>query len=278
MKVKDLLDYCYNELQDITRNFQNESEILIENFTKLKKIDLIINRSLEIDESTVKKIKQKIKQRKNNVPLQYIIGNQEFMGLKFEVNEHTLIPRQDTEILVEKLVEIFKDKECEILEIGSGSGAISVSLAKMIKDASVTSVDISKKALEVSKKNAKLNNVFKKIDFIESDIFEKVDKKFDLIVSNPPYIKSKEIEKLQKEVSIYEPKLALDGGKDGLDFYRNITKNAYKFLKQDGILAFEIGDNQVEDVKKIMNDSFEKITVYKDLQKIDRAIIGRLKR
>ena len=278
MKVKELLNYCYNELQDITSNFEKESEILIENFTNLKKIDLIINRSLEIDESKVKKIKQKIKLRKQNVPLQYIIGNQEFMGLKFQVNEYTLIPRQDTEILVEKIVEIFKDKECEILEIGSGSGAISISLAKMIKKSKVTSVDISEKALEVSKKNAKLNDVFNKIDFIKSDIFEKVDKKFDLIVSNPPYIKTKEIDKLQKEVRMYEPILALDGGKDGLDFYRYISENAYKFLKQNGILAFEIGDNQAEDVKKIMNDSFEKITVYKDLQKIDRAIIGRLKR
>lgn len=277
MKVKDLLNYCYNELKDITDDFENESEILIENFTNLKKIDLIINRNLEIDEIKVEKIKEKIELRKKNMPLQYIIGNQEFMGLKFKVNKHTLIPRQDTEILVEKLIEIFKDKKCEILEIGSGSGAISISLAKMIKKSKVTSVDISKKALEISKKNAKLNNVFKKIDFIKSDVFEKIDKKFDLIVSNPPYIKSKEIKKLQKEVSMYEPKLALDGGKDGLNFYRNITSNAHKFLKQNGILAFEIGDNQSEDVKKIMNDSF-KITVYKDLQKIDRAIIGRLKR
>lgn len=209
-------------------------------------------------------------------PLQYVMGYQEFMKLKFLVNRNVLIPRQDTEILVEEVIKIAeKIENPEILDLCTGSGAIAVSIAKYCKDARITAVDISEKAIEIAKKNAKFNGVLSKIEFIESDMFKKLKKrKFDIIVSNPPYIPTNEILKLSKDVQ-NEPKLALDGGKTGLDFYEKIAKDGDKYLNNQGFICLEIGYDQKIKVKTILESEHKYVNIrcIKDLCENDRVII-----
>jgi release factor glutamine methyltransferase len=220
-----------------------------------------------------------IEDRLNGRPIAYIVGNREFMGLDFYVQEGVLIPRPDTEALVEEIIELCKDKkDLSLLDIGTGSGAITVSLAKYLNNADVKSFDISEIALEIGKKNAINNNVEDKIEFIKSDLFSAIkdtDIQFDVIVSNPPYIPKKDIETLHTQVKDYEPYNALEGGEDGLDFYRDITEQSVNYLKQNGILAYEVGHDQAQDVAEIMkNNGYTKIYTKKDLQGIDRVVIG----
>ncbi|MPN36075.1 Release factor glutamine methyltransferase [bioreactor metagenome] len=202
------------------------------------------------------------------------------MGLDFYVQEGVLIPRPDTEILVEEVIELGKNKgPINILDIGTGSGAITVSLAKYLESAKITSVDISDIALEIGKKNAKSNNVNDRITFIKSDLFTNIDDsmRFDIIVSNPPYIKREVIETLDKQVKDFEPYSALEGGIDGLDFYRAITTQAKKYLNKGGILAYEVGHDQREEVSKLMkSNGYTNIYTRKDLQQIDRVVIGNI--
>jgi release factor glutamine methyltransferase len=220
-----------------------------------------------------------LNQRKEGRPIAYILGHREFMGLDFFVKEGVLIPRPDTEILIEEVINLSKSiKSPLIVDIGTGSGAISVSLAKYIKDAKVYSLDISDTALEVGKINAKNNNVEDRITFLKSDLFssvENLNSKFDIVVSNPPYIKKDDIYNLDKDVKDYEPILALDGGEDGLNFYRRITKDSLMFLKENGVLAYEVGHDQAEDVKEIMiENNFKNIKIVRDLAGIQRVVIG----
>ena len=188
-------------------------------------------------------------------PIQHITHQQEFMKLNFYVNEDVLIPRQDTEILVEEVIKIAKKINAKsILDMCTGSGAIAVSLAKYLPNTEITAIDISKKSLEIAKKNAKSNEVENQITFIESDLFDKIpNEKYDIIVSNPPYIKKDVIKTLTKEVQ-KEPEIALDGGIDGLDFYRKIVKQAENHLKYKGYICLEIGYDQRQDVIKIIID------------------------
>jgi len=277
MKIKDLLEFGIKELESFSDNPRNEIEFLILEYTDFKRIDLIVNVQKEITNEISEMIVEKINIRKKGVPIQYIIGNQEFMGFKFKVNKNVLIPRQDTEILIDKILGMCSNKEkLRVLDIGTGSGAISISLAKYLKKSEIISVDISKKALEVAKENALLNKVSGQIKFIQSDLFENLtdEGKFDIIVSNPPYIKSEEIEKLQVEIKGYEPKLALDGGVDGLDFYRKISNEAIKHLTDNGLLAYEIGFDQGEDIKKMLLNDFYNIEILKDFQSLDRVVVG----
>ena len=201
------------------------------------------------------------------------------MKLNFIVTKDVLIPQPDTEILVEEVINIAKKIENPtILDLCTGSGAIAISLAKNIANSKITATDISKKALEIAKQNAKYNGVLNTIDFIESNLFSKVkNEKFDIIVSNPPYIPTEEIPSLPKDVQ-QEPKIALDGGKDGLDFYRKIYKNGFEYLNRQGFLCVEIGYNQREKVKKIIDDQKRYVETYciKDLCQNDRVIITRI--
>ena len=217
---------------------------------------------------------------KNNVPIEHITHHKEFMKLDFYVDENVLIPRQDTEILVEEVIDIAKKMgKVKVLDLCTGSGAISVSIAKYVKDVEVYAVDISKKALEVAKKNAILNDCQDIIKFIYSDMFERLDgEKFDIIVSNPPYIEKSKIDKLDREVQ-KEPIIALDGGEDGLDFYREIIKNGYQYLKYKGYICLEIGYNQKDSVISIFSneEKYENIYSKKDLYDNDRIVVGRLK-
>lgn len=209
-------------------------------------------------------------------PLSNIFGFVEFYGLRFDVNKKVLSPRMETEILVEEVIKKIKEHAFEdILDLCTGSGAIGISIAKFT-NCKVTASDISKQALSVAESNARKNGV--KIDFIHSDLFKnlKKNKRYDIIVSNPPYIKSKEIEKLDAEVKNYDPKLALDGGEDGLNFYRIILKEGTMKLNKGGYIFVEIGNEQREDVEKLFkNNGFVDIQVVKDYNKIERIVYGR---
>ncbi len=222
---------------------------------------------------------QAIERRKNREPLQYIIGKTQFYGYEFLVNENVLIPRFDTEVLVEtvlKLIKKYEMNDIKLLDMCTGSGCIVLSLLLMSDIKYATAVDISDKALEVARKNGH-NLGVSNIEFIESNLFENVNNKYDVIVSNPPYIPTSDIEELEDEVRLHEPMLALDGTKDGLYFYDIITKNAGKYLNPGGILCYEIGWNQAEAVASFMAENkFTDINVVKDLAGLNRVVYGRL--
>ena len=220
-----------------------------------------------------------IKKLIDGIPLQHITHQQEFMKLMFYVDENVLIPRSDTEILVEEVIEIAKKINAKkILDLCTGSGAIAISLAKYIKDGQITATDISEKALRIARLNARNNNVDDKITFISSNLFQNIpEEKYDIIVSNPPYIKRKVIESLDKEVK-KEPIIALDGGKDGLEFYKKIIYSSYEYLKYKGYLCLEIGYDQKNEVIDLINKEGKYIDTYskKDLYDNDRIVITKL--
>ena len=220
-----------------------------------------------------------IKKLLDGVPLQHITHRQEFMKLMFYVDENVLIPRPDTEILVEEVIKIAKKINAKkILDLCTGSGAIAISLAKYIEGSQITATDISRKALSIAKLNAANNNVEDKITFVSSNLFQNIpEEKYDIIVSNPPYIKRKVIEKLDKEVK-KEPIIALDGGNDGLEFYKKIVDNAYEYLKYKGYLCLEIGYDQKDEVTKLIENEGKYVDTYskKDLYDNDRIIITKL--
>ncbi|MBR4111205.1 MAG: peptide chain release factor N(5)-glutamine methyltransferase [Clostridia bacterium] len=211
-----------------------------------------------------------LEKRVNDIPFAYIVGHKEFMKLDFIVNENVLIPRGDTEILVEEALKYRKNK---ILDMCTGSGCIAISLAYYLENkADVTAVDISEEALHVARQNAKKNNV--DVSFVQSDLFSNVNEKYEMILSNPPYIEREVIGNLQAEVQ-KEPILALDGGISGLDFYERIIPEAKEHLNENGVLILEIGYDQAENVQKLMsNNGYKNIRVVKDLNDNDRVVIG----
>ena len=207
-----------------------------------------------------------------------IFGFTEFYGLRFDVNKKVLTPRMETEILVETVLKVAKPNEkTKILDLGTGSGAIAVALAKNC-DASITALDISKSALAIAESNAKKNGV--EIEFLHSNLFDnlKRKRKFDIIVSNPPYIPTQEIEKLDRNVRDFDPHIALDGGEDGLDFYRKIVEQSVFRLSDGGYIFFEVGKGQAKSVKQFLKDAqFEEIKIVKDYSKIERVVYGKRK-
>lgn len=261
--------------------------------TGLDKVTLFLKAEEEVDPETEAKYMELIKRRAGRIPLQHITGTQEFMGHTFRVSPKVLIPRQDTETLVteaaktiqntpkEKLSLIEKlkgNKEWEILDLCCGSGAVGISLAKICSNIKVTASDISAEAIAVAEENA--SNLHTKLKFVRGDMFEPhQDKKFDMIVTNPPYVKTAMISILQEEVKSHEPLSALDGGKDGLDFYRIIVEKAADHLKKDGFLLMEIGHDQGEDLRKMLKDSgkYTAAEVIKDLPGKDRVVKCQLK-
>lgn len=261
--------------------------------TGLDKVSLFLKAEEEVDPETEEKYMALIRKRAERIPLQHITGVQEFMGYTFKVNPHVLIPRQDTETLVTEAAKTIQDtpreklsfleklrgrKEWEVLDLCCGSGAVGISLAKICSNVKVTATDISPEAVETAQENAE--NLRVKIRFLTGDMFEPVKgRRFDMIVSNPPYIRTNMISILQEEVKDHEPLNALDGGRDGLDFYRTIVENAADFLKPEGFLLMEIGHDQGEDLRKMLKDSgkYSPATVIKDLPGRDRVVKCELK-
>ena len=240
---------------------------------------IIVNDMKELTISQKNEYFEGIKKLMNNIPIEHITHQKEFMKLNFFVNENVLIPRQDTEILVEEVIKIAKKTNSkQILDLCTGSGAIAVSLAKYLPSVEVTATDISEEAIKTATKNAIMNNVENQITFIHSNLFENIIKnRYDIIVSNPPYIKREEIKTLQKQVQ-KEPIIALDGGIDGLDFYRKIISESYEYLKYRGFLCLEIGYDQKIDVIELYEneEKFDNIYSKKDLYGNDRIVIGQM--
>lgn len=278
MTIKEIIIRYSKELEEISTTPRLDVETLLQKVLDVDRLYILLNLDKSLSDDEEKLFNKFIKERLNNRPIAYIVENREFMGLDFYVKEGVLIPRPDTEVLVEAVIELGKDKGAiNILDIGTGSGAITVSLAKYLENAKITSVDISDIALKIGKKNAQSNDVDDRITFIKSDLFTNIEKnmKFDIIVSNPPYIKREVIETLDKQVKDFEPYNALEGGIDGLDFYRAITTQGKNYLNKGGILAYEVGHDQSEDVSKLMEkNGYTNIYTRKDLQQIDRVVIG----
>ncbi len=284
MNINQLIEKGVKEL--IEANIESpvqKNKILLANLLNKPKEYLLINENNEIDDSLKNNFIDKINKLKKNYPIQYLINKQEFMKLDFYVDENVLIPQPDTEILVEEVINIIENsntnKKINILDLCTGSGAIGISISKYTENSIVTMTDISEKALEIAKENAKKHKVIQKCKFINSDMFNNIQaSKYDIIVSNPPYIETKIIKTLDEQVK-KEPILALDGGKDGLDFYRNIAKNSYKFLNNNGYLALEIGYNQKDKVIDLLEKEEKYVNIYskKDLSGNDRIVVCMLK-
>jgi release factor glutamine methyltransferase len=270
----------------------NETELLFTEILNCNRMSLYINKGLRLGKRESALVSAVLKRRVAGQPLQYILGKTEFMGLEFKVTPEVLIPRPETEVLVEIVLRLASSALCkkirlpagnsglDILDLGTGSGCIAVSLAKFISQARITATDNSQKALEVARFNASMNAVSDKVRFIHSDLFSNHKLRsigYDVIVSNPPYIPTTEIEDLPVEVRC-EPHIALNGGKDGLNFYRSIVNQAYDYLKAGGFLVMEMGYNQYEDINKIikLSGKFKLIDTVKDYNNIKRVIVAQL--
>ena len=274
MKIKEIRALGIQKLNE--NNIDDaiyKANKLLQYILKIKKIDFILKENEYVDIKIEKKYIELLDELIKGKPLQYITHSQEFMKLNFFVDENVLIPQPDTEILVEKVLELIKDsKNISILDLCTGSGAIAISIKRYMNNVNMYASDISKKALNIARLNAKNNDT--EIQFIESNMFENINNlKFDIIVSNPPYIETDDIINLPKDVQ-NEPILALDGGLDGLTYYKIIRDNGYSFLKNNGKILIEIGYNQNNRVVNLFkeNRNYKNIEIYKDLSNIDRVI------
>lgn len=254
-----------------------DARLLLEAVCGTDRNDLLVHGEQPVMPQAEEKYLNWIRQRAEHIPLQQLTGEQDFMGLTFSVNEHVLIPRQDTEILVEEVLKELHDR-MRILDMCTGSGCILLSLLHYSNDCEGLGVDLSAEALEVAGRNVLKVLTPEKAEhahFLQSDLFEKVEGKFEIIVSNPPYIASAEVEKLMPEVRDHEPRMALDGTEDGLHFYRRIIKEAGKHLVNSGMLFFEIGYDQGQAVSELMRaGGYREVQVVQDYAGLDRVVLG----
>ncbi len=282
MKIKELINYgkkvlSENKIEDSNIIARNLAEYILQ----IDRAKIITNDEKQVKEEDKHRYYLALIEIVQGMPIQYITNEQEFMKINFYVNENVLIPQPDTEILVEEVIKISKDidKKISILDICTGSGCIGISLSKNISNSYITMVDKSDKALEVAKINCDKNlSDNRNINIIKSDMFKNIKEKFDFIISNPPYIKTTKIKTLSKQVQ-KEPKMALDGGEDGLKFYKILINEGYKFLNDGGYLCLEIGFDQKEEVAKLIeqNGNYDSIYAKKDLAGNDRIIVASKK-
>ena len=279
------MNKTYKKIKEVLKNgnieeFEQEAKYLITSINSIPIEEILLKDELENEDELIKLANKRIESR---MPIQHIIGFSYFMGEKYIVNKNVLIPRDETEILVNSAYELLKDKneKLDILDIGVGSGCISCALAKKLKnkEIEILGVDISSEAIMTALENINKLDLVRKIILRKSDLFSKIRdcEKFDLIISNPPYIPKKEKENLQKEV-LFDPELALFTlDDDGVEFYQKIINKAPQYLKNNGIVAFELGINQSDLVSKMLEKDFSNIKIVKDLANIDRVILAQLK-
>ena len=282
-KIGELLKEGADILKEVSIDtYILDSQLLLGKVINKDKLYLITNRDEEVSKKSEKEYFELIQKRKDKMPIKYILKSAEFMGLDFNVEEGVLIPRPDTEILVEETLKyIPKDKDMNVCDLCCGSGAIGIALASFRENINIDLIDYYDTPKKVTESNIVKHNLKERAKFIKSDLLKVVihqNKKYDILVSNPPYIKEEVISTLMEDVKDYEPHTALSGGQDGLVFYRRIVEESSKVLGEDGILAFEIGHDQGEEVKDLMiNNGYNDIKVIKDLAGLDRVVIGTLK-
>ena len=261
-------------------------ELLLGHVLNMNRVQLYLNFEKPLSLSELNQFRTFLQRRVKHEPIQYITGETEFYSLKFKVNRHTLIPRAETEILVEKIIEIcnknFVQKtKIAVLDIGTGSGNIAVSIAKNVLTTCILGIDVNPEAVKLANENAQIHGVQDRIQFRVADLFDdkfffKLTNKIDIVVSNPPYISQQEFDTLPIEVKNLEPYIALNGGKDGLTFYRRMLKISKDILKANGIVGFEIGYNKGNQIKELAQRfGFTNVEIIKDLNGLDRVLIGR---
>ena len=282
LNITQLLSDGYNILKENgIESYMIDTQLLLQQVLNVDKLFILTNRNKEISEFDKEVFYNLLETRRKKRPMKYILGHSEFMGLDFLVREGVLIPRPDTEILVEKVIEIVKLQNLKnICDVCCGSGAIGISLAHYLKESQFWACDLSETACEVTEENAKRLLPEAKLKIHKSDLLDFAIEKglsFDLIVSNPPYIREAVIETLMEDVKNYEPHMALSGGEDGLVFYRKIIAQSLKVLNPKGFLAFEIGHDQGREVREIMEaKGYKNVEVYKDYAGLDRVVIGKI--
>jgi len=255
-----------------------DSEILLSKTLNKSREEILINLDRTIDEKDILIFKKYLQRRFRNEPIAYILEEKEFWSQKFKINKDTLIPRPETELLVNELLKIHENKQITILDIGTGSGCIIISLLSNLKKATGTGIDISKNAILIAKKNAFKYKLSNRLKFLNKSLDNLFGKKFDLIVSNPPYIERKDIKNLSDDIKKYEPIMALDGGNDGLDLIKKVIYKSKNILKINGMLALEIGNEQIKKVSKILIDNNFRIkNVVKDYKKNVRCVFAYYK-
>jgi release factor glutamine methyltransferase len=276
--IKLSTDYLSKKNIDSSRI---NAENLLAHVLKCKRLDLYLAFDRPLKEEEIDDYRELIRRRGASEPLQYIIGNVEFYGLNFKVNPSVLIPRPETELLIEKVLEsLSKNDSLKILDIGTGSGNIAVSIAKHLPNAEIVAIDISDSAIQTAKENSELNNINGQINFCKLDIISgelQINNKFDLIVSNPPYVALKDYSDLSPELLNHEPRIALTDENDGLNYYRVISKKAKNLLKTGGKIFYEVGLGQSEVVQNLLKENnFNEIEIFKDYSNIDRVVKGVL--
>ena len=276
MNALELINIGETELrQKKIESFRLDSELLLSKILNKKREQILINLDQKISQKKFLMYKRLIQRRSKNEPIAYIMEEKEFWSKNFLVNKDTLIPRPETELMVEKIIEIFKEKRISILDIGTGSGCILISLLSELNNSKGLGIDISKKALIVAKKNSEKHKIQSNIKFLNKSLDAKFNEKFDLIVSNPPYIKSSEIKNLREDIKKYEPRIALDGGNDGLDLIKKVIYKTKYILKVKGMLALEIGNEQYKKVSEILiKNNFKIEQIIKDYKDNIRCIIS----
>ena len=265
---------CEKLMEAEVPEYELDARLLLEYVCGTDRNTLLVHPDLEVDVNQAETYASLIEKRSRRIPLQHLTGEQDFMGLRFRVSEHVLIPRQDTEILVEEAMK-YLHEGMRVLDMCTGSGCILLSLLHYSNDCTGVGVDVSEQALQVARENASLLALEDRVKFVHSDLFDQVEGRFDLIVSNPPYIATEEIEKLMPEVRDHEPRLALDGTEDGLYFYRKIIEDSRDYLTSGGYLLFEIGYDQGLSVSEPMRHAgYKEVTVYRDYVGMDRVVSG----